>query len=447
MTQRGQTAPARISISERAAQIGTILLVCAVAAGTHYKFGPIAAVAVLIGCALGMIAGRSIKQGELGIDPQQASDNQISPISMQISRVIDVMDAPAFILDGEGQIEAHNLLVRELFPRMAKGKMLLEVSRNPELLRAVEEVTTGRKSRAFEVLDRGAQERRLFATISPLNVTEAQSDGEENPVAPYFLVQFRDLTEHDRLAQMRSDFIANASHELRTPLASMIGFIETLRGPARQDQASHERFLAIMAAQAARMARILDDLLSLSRVEMRAHLQPGDEVEIDGILRAAAHSLEPLADQAKIAINLDSGTEIFNVRGDRDQLEQVFQNLVQNAIKYGREGGKVDISVKRISPDSARAGRIAITITDDGPGIAEEHLPRLTERFYRVDTATSRARGGTGLGLAIVKHILNRHRGELDIESKLGEGSTFTVLLEALPVQKLAADTAVARLR
>ena len=232
---------------------------------------------------------------------------------------------------------------------------------------------------------------------------------------------------------MRSDFIANASHELRTPLASLKGFIETLRGPARNDSAARERFLSIMEAQAARMARILDDLLSLSRIEMRVHVAPEGEAELSGIVGAVTKSLQPLADEARIAVRFAPGAERFVVRGDRDELEQVFQNLIHNAIKYGREGGKVDVDISR--REKRDGGHIAIAVADDGPGIAEEHLPRLTERFYRVDTATSRERGGTGLGLAIVKHILTRHRGELDIASRLGEGSTFTVVLPSVKAE------------
>jgi two-component system phosphate regulon sensor histidine kinase PhoR len=231
---------------------------------------------------------------------------------------------------------------------------------------------------------------------------------------------------------MRSDFIANASHELRTPLASLKGFIETLRGPARGDSISRERFLGIMETQADRMTRILDDLLSLSRIEMRAHIPPAGETDLVPILQSVMQALEPIAKDARISIMLNPVDAPARVRGDADELVQVFQNLIQNAIKYGRDGGKVDITVKRMPAEGRKAERFAITVADDGPGIAREHLPRLTERFYRVDTATSRARGGTGLGLAIAKHILNRHHGELDISSEPGKGSTFTVVLDAL---------------
>ena len=408
-----------------ALQVGAAVLVCGLAAAAYFYFGVPAALLVVSGAASSFLAGSGL-HGTHAPANVRSSGSVAVPVFPQLASMIEVLDSPAFILDAAGDIEAYNRFALDLFPQMAAGKSLLQASRNPDLLRPVENATSTHKARSFEMTDT-MQGRRLFGTISPLR---AQTTGGE--ISPSetsnFLVQFRDLTEHDRLAQTRSDFVANASHELRTPLASMIGFIETLRGPARHDSASREKFLTIMAAQAARMARMLDDLLSLSRVEMRAHLAPTDDVEVASVLRAVTQSLETIARDAKIAIHLDATGEPFHSRGDRDQLEQVFQNLVQNAIKYGREGGRVDIAIKRSS-----SRQITITVTDDGPGIAEEHLPRLTERFYRVDIATSRARGGTGLGLAIVKHILNRHHGEIEIMSKVGEGSTFTVVLESLP--------------
>ena len=247
------------------------------------------------------------------------------------------------------------------------------------------------------------------------------------------LVQFRDLSEQDRLTRLRTDFIANASHELRTPLASIKGFIETLQGPASADATARRKFLGIMEAQAARMTRILDDLLSLSRIEMREHLPPSDIFDVVSILRATVEGLEPIAREARITLEFGVAVGAAQVRGDRDELVQVFQNLIQNAIKYGHEGGRVDVTLVSHPAQSGQPPKIDIAVADDGPGIAEVHLPRLTERFYRVDTATSRERGGTGLGLAIVKHILNRHRGELNVASEPGKGSTFTVVLDAVP--------------
>jgi two-component system phosphate regulon sensor histidine kinase PhoR len=234
---------------------------------------------------------------------------------------------------------------------------------------------------------------------------------------------FHDLTPLRRVDEMRADFVANASHELRTPLAALSGFIETLQGPARDDPAARERFLGIMQAQAYRMARLIDDLLSLSRIELNAHLRPDKEVELVSIIRQVVDGLQTLARDRDIEVRV-SAPERLIVRGDRDELLRVFENLVENALKYAGSGKHVDISVAEASPREAR-----VAVRDYGPGIAPEHLPRLTERFYRVDVVQSRSEGGTGLGLALVKHILNRHGGRLTIESVFGEGATFNALL------------------
>jgi len=236
---------------------------------------------------------------------------------------------------------------------------------------------------------------------------------------------------------MRADFVANASHELRTPLAALSGFIETLQGSARDDAAARERFLGIMQAQATRMARLIDDLLSLSRIELSAHVRPQHPVDLAPIVRQVADGLQTLARDREIQINIETPGEPLIVQGDRDELIRVFENLVENALKYGGSGKQVDIGF--VHGQAADGGpEIGVAVRDYGPGIAPEHLPRLTERFYRVDVVESRAQGGTGLGLALVKHILNRHRGRLEIESRMGDGATFTVRLpraQATPAQ------------
>jgi two-component system phosphate regulon sensor histidine kinase PhoR len=223
---------------------------------------------------------------------------------------------------------------------------------------------------------------------------------------------------------MRADFVANASHELRTPLAALSGFIDTLRGPARDDAAARERFLVIMEAQANRMARLIGDLLSLSRIELNEHRRPDAEVDLVAILRQVIDGLQTLARDRDVEVRLSVPAERLMVRGDRDELLRLFENLVENALKYAASGKRIDISL------SQGTGReVSVAVRDHGPGIAPDHLPRLTERFYRVDVAESRAQGGTGLGLALVKHIVNRHGGRLTIESVLGQGATFTVYL------------------
>ncbi len=219
------------------------------------------------------------------------------------------------------------------------------------------------------------------------------------------LLTFEDLSEQRVTERMRVDFVANASHELRTPLASLLGFVETLQGPARNDAGARDRFLAIMREQGLRMARLVDDLLSLSRIELRAHLAPETPVDLTGISREIVDSLTLMAREREVTLTLRAPAEPVNVPGDRDELLRLMENLVENAIKYGKSGGEVVIDVVDGPLE------VSVGVRDDGPGIAPEHLPRLTERFYRVDTAASREAGGTGLGLAIVKHIVLRHRG------------------------------------
>jgi two-component system phosphate regulon sensor histidine kinase PhoR len=253
-----------------------------------------------------------------------------------------------------------------------------------------------------------------------------------------FLLSFRDLTQERRLAQMRTDFVANASHELRTPLASLLGFIDTLQGPARGDAAAREKFLKIMGEQARRMSRLIDDLMSLSRIELGLHLQPQTRVDLAGVVAQVRDAMTPLAQERDVALKLKREAAELFVLGDRDELIRVFENLVENALKYGASGKRVEVAV------SAAAGEATVSVRDFGPGIAPEHLPRLTERFYRVDVEKSRGQGGTGLGLALVKHILARHRGTLSIESEPGKGAIFTarIPLADSGIQKTDAITA-----
>jgi two-component system phosphate regulon sensor histidine kinase PhoR len=251
----------------------------------------------------------------------------------------------------------------------------------------------------------------------------------------FLLVTLSDVSEQIALAKMRADFVANASHELRTPLTSLTGFVETLLGPARDDREASENFLKIMLDQAERMRRLIDDLLSLSRLEMRAHHQPTDSVDLTAVLRHVCDALAPVAAENGLVVNLDLPDHPLWVKGDADELTQVFENLIENGLKYGKSGGKLDIGTT--TKTVAGSPAVAVAVRDYGPGIAEEHLPRLTERFYRVDVETTRQVKGTGLGLAIVKHILAHHRGRLLIESKPGAGATFTV---GLPIAQTAPE-------
>jgi two-component system phosphate regulon sensor histidine kinase PhoR len=337
--------------------------------------------------------------------------------------VIDAVPEPAVALNGAARIVHANRLAEEQFGAGRRGGHIAAINRDPGLLAAVEEALATRQAQSVELHGRVPVERRLLAQVVPIEET-ATAQARDLPI---LLITFRDLSEQDRLARMRADFVANASHELRTPLAYLKGSVETLLGPAKDDAAARATFLKTMGEQAERMSHLVDDLLSLSRVEMREYLPPSGEADLGAVLADVAQTLEPLAQQAGITLSLSGAEVVAAVSGDHDELAQVFQNLVQNAIKYGRAGGKVDVRLTR--EPGTRQVRYRVDVTDDGPGIAPQHLPRLTERFYRVNVAASREKGGTGLGLAIVKHILNRHRGELLITSKLGQGSTFSVIL------------------
>jgi two-component system phosphate regulon sensor histidine kinase PhoR len=340
--------------------------------------------------------------------------------------LVDAIPEAAVALSSAGLVLHHNNLVRELFPNIRTGQPVSHMSRNPELNEAVDKAFERDEPIVVQLIERVPVERRISATITRLKRDRGAR------LLPALLLTFRDLTEQDKLSQMRADFIANASHELRTPLASLRGFVETLQGPAREDPVAREKFLGIMASQAARMTRLIDDLLSLSRVEMRVHLPPKGLIDLNEVAAYTAQTLEPVAEASKTKIAVVKLDGPARVRGEREEIVQVLQNLVHNAIKYGREGGHIEIRVAREIAGTPAAHKLVLSVEDDGPGIAPEHLPRLTERFYRANPTASREKGGTGLGLAIVKHIVNRHRGELRITSQVGHGSTFSVLFDEL---------------
>ncbi|HWK45001.1 MAG TPA: ATP-binding protein [Stellaceae bacterium] len=298
------------------------------------------------------------------------------------------------------------------------GRDLAVALRNPAVLAATDAVLRGSSPRVVEFNLSLAADRHMIARVTAL-----PGRLDEGTAA---LIMLHDVTSQRRTEQMRADFAANASHELRTPLSTLIGFIETLQGPAADDVDAQRRFLAIMQQQAGRMSRLVDDLLSLSRIELNEHTPPTDQLSLAMLLEGLAATLELKAAARRMAIELSLPLDPPTVIGDSEELAQVFQNLIDNAIKYGRPGTPVTVTV---SASTRMPNSVAVAVRDQGDGIPRLHLPRLTERFYRVDTARSREMGGTGLGLAIVKHIVNRHRGVLEIDSELGEGSTFTVHL------------------
>jgi len=347
-------------------------------------------------------------------------------VEERLSALLDAIVSPAILIDHRGNIVRTNLVARDSFAGLRNGHPFSFAIRAPAIGTALSELLALAEETRAEFVERIPVERSFSVLMRRLAGARAV-DG-----APFALILFTETTAARRIETMRGDFVANASHELRTPLASILGFIETLQGPARNDEAARRNFLTIMERQARRMSRLIDDLLSLSRIEMKAHILPSDRIDLALVLRSVCDAMGGLARDRSVTIDASfpEGQD-FSTIGDRDELVRVFENLIENATKYGQSGGKVDLALSRMT-DGVIGPAIAVTVRDYGPGIAEEHLPRLTERFYRVDAGESRMQGGTGLGLAIVKHIVSRHRGRLVLRSKPGEGLEAVVILPAI---------------
>jgi two-component system phosphate regulon sensor histidine kinase PhoR len=343
-----------------------------------------------------------------------AADRRVAVAEALLANIPD----PVILVDRRSLVRETNAAAVALLPALRKNHPLSFALRAPEVLDGIEEVLRSGTAMKVEYSERVPTERSFEVLIGPL-----ESPGNGSTGARDVMLFFRDLTDARRLENMRVDFIANVSHELRTPLASVLGFIETLQGPARDDAKARERFLEIIREQAQRMTRLIDDLLSLSRIELRAHMTPRALVDLVAVTRQIVDTLTPLARDSGVVIETALPDAPIMIRGDRDELLRVVENLLENAIKYGGSGKRVEIVLERI--EDADAG-VRLGVRDFGPGVAPEHLPRLTERFYRGDATQSRQKGGTGLGLAIVKHIVVRHRGKLSIESEIGKGAVFT---------------------
>ena len=333
--------------------------------------------------------------------------------------LLEQLPMPVMLLDDHERVLFVNHFMRDVLGPGLDRKRASSVLRNPDVLAAIAGASRGESSDVPFTLPVPV-ERHFQAYAARINTTPSM-----------IVLLLHDLTVVKRSEQMRADFVANASHELRTPLAAVTGFIETLRGHAKDDAEAREQFLEIMAAETGRMRRLINDLLSLTRIEMNEHVKPEGRIDLESVVRQAAAALKPLAAQDGITVTVQAESDMPPVMGDQDELVQLFQNLIHNAIKYGREKGEVAISIGR------SGDQLIAAVRDDGEGIAPNAIPRLTERFYRVDVKRSREKGGTGLGLAIVKHIISRHQGRLSIESKLGEGSLFTVFLPAAPPEIL----------
>ncbi|MFC0632819.1 sensor histidine kinase [Brevundimonas balnearis] len=341
------------------------------------------------------------------------------------------------------RVRLANGAARDLLKIQREGALLVSVLRDPKVLEAVDEALFGGVEAETEMESGGARQVHWRVRVQPLDA----STGER-----LALLILRDETDQRRMAMMRVDFLANASHELKTPLASLTGFIETLKGHAREDAVARDRFLDIMSTQANRMSRLVSDLLSLSRIELNEHIPPSGRVDLALALADVMDAVALITREKRVEIVVTAPAGRATVIGDRDEIVQVLQNLIDNAVKYSPVGGRVDVELTSdqsveaaaaprfpgawrlplLTPDRETDARYAaVTVRDRGPGLAREHLPRLTERFYRVEGQKSGERPGTGLGLAIVKHIANRHRGGLIVESLPGQGAAFTAYFPA----------------
>jgi two-component system, OmpR family, phosphate regulon sensor histidine kinase PhoR len=371
--------------------------------------GLVAAIAILVAAFLPSRAPRA--QTVVGTPAGPSGRNlerEAHPSGLELAAAIG---EPLIVCDGNGVVLIANAAASLAFGQIQPGELVALRFRSPEMHDVIKAALAGSHVRPIDYAERVPIERSF-----KVSVTRIGEDGR-------FALHFRDQSETRRIDRMRADFIANASHELRTPLASISGFIETLRGPARNDAEARERFLQIMHTQTGRMARLIDDLLSLSRLEMKPLAGAGAVVDLAALAREVTDSLGQMIRDNEMALTLDLPDEPVRVLANADEIVQVVENLVENACKYGQSGKRLDIAV------SSDRDEAALCVRDHGPGIPAEHIPRVTERFYRVDVENSRAQKGTGLGLAIVKHILTRHKGRLTIRSTPGDGAAFTIHL------------------
>ncbi len=383
---------------------------------------------LVLGLLLGFAGAIGLRRQPLLVRtiPLRTPRNDQPAIMARALAILDGLHDPVIVLTNRANVAFANRAARIAYPALRPDQPMSFALRDPALLAAINGIIARGGEDRIELVERGAVERAYDCRIVAL----AEPDQRDRASAAALLT-LTDITSQRALETMRVDFIANASHELRTPLASILGFTETLQGAARNDPAARDRFLAIMAGQARRMARLVDDLLSLSRIELKEHQVPKGVVDLAALIAETVGSLTELARERGVTLAFERPGGSIEVQGERDELLSVFDNLIENAIKYGRSGGRVDIAIG----DGATPGEAVVSVRDYGPGIDPVHLPRLTERFYRVDNAMSRAEGGTGLGLALVKHTLNRHRGRLLVESAPGKGATFRAVLPKLHPQ------------
>jgi len=337
----------------------------------------------------------------------------------KIESILDALSVAVFIVNVNQTIVYRNAASVSLFGMEQRVKKLANLVPNKRCIRAVEDVLEGGNRQSVDV-------RLQLVVPTSFRMTVVPLDTDGGSTSATVVVSFEDVSHILEAEQMRTDFVANVSHELRSPLTTLYGFIETLQGPARSDEQASDRFLKLMEKEAARMARLIDDLLSLSKVQSSERFAPTEKVSINPVIERVSASLAPILDKEQTNVTTILTDDLPEIFGDVDELTQVFSNLIENAAKYSSPGSTVFVSS---FIDEKEPRTVCISVVDQGEGIEPEHIARLTERFYRIDKGRSRDKGGTGLGLAIVKHILMRHRGRLQIDSTKGQGSTFSVLL------------------
>lgn len=400
--------------------------------------------AALLMVLAGVACYAALREARRFIITSRSDDAAEAAELSELAPLLEALPDPALLIDDEARIVGSNAAARQQMQFEARGQFLTSVLRHPDVLEAVQAATNDGETRAVEYETTGQVEHHTRCYVAPVNW------GGQHAA----MLVFHDQTARISTERMRADFLANASHELRTPLASLTLLIETLAGPARDNAADRDRFLAMMQVQADRMRRLIDDLLSLSRIELDEHVPPSDRADLIDVTREVVDALMPVAAERNVTIRINAPDASVNVVGERFQLAQVVQNFVDNAIKYSPPGGEVLVEIgeggdreetcARAGRRWDGAGRVAILtpaaaanlsyayirVEDAGPGIEEHFLPRLAQRFFRVERELGNERGGTGLGLAIVKHIINRHRGGLLVESQPGRGSAFAAYLE-----------------
>ncbi len=348
---------------------------------------------------------------------------------IELAALVKGFPDPVIVVTPELKVHLFNRTCVDLFEHIEQNAAIYEATRNSGFLEAIEKAFKNNKKTSFTFRLKKRYKRTINATLIPLKNEALHAETKSVHGSYVLFIHLRDMSEPERLAKMRMHFIANASHELRTPLASLTGFVETLQSTARNDEKARDRFLTIMAEQTRRMTRLISDLLSLSHLATHTQAPPEILVEVIETVTGVIELLRPVAEKGDIELITDFPTGPLYICGEKDELIQVFQNILQNALRYGGDGGKVWISINQLPGSNNQGPHLAISFKDNGRGIASKHLPRLTQRFYRVDKVISRNKGGTGLGLAIARHIILRHRGELKIKSKPEKGATFTVLL------------------